>query len=383
MTSPKIFSVEENKLEEKLSPRPSTKELDLAKKKLETAQSYRIAGTVARSVWIGLFLDEVEATRVRLNEIRKDKIPSLGPEGLREANKEWLEWAKWHMAEVKASSKERFAEKALRAAQSDDFGETVERAALIRLLLKDFELARMRPDEAIASQQRSMLETARIKGDVLGALYPEPETQPEITSKSFRPSFRKTRAQTPSILSTTNPSKVSKATRRKGKSTRRQKKSPFSSEKSAQAASINPSVHDTRSKQTSIIKQDTTPTPLRPIHSSKVIKSNCRQPTGQQANGTEGFMTADQLQSIRELSPRAAPPARSTGQKPRRKPVGVPTRTSTRISKKPESSVKLLVDEHHVSTNEAKDMVYEAMVQYEREYSREKERWLATEEAAA
>ncbi|KAI4140394.1 MAG: hypothetical protein LQ341_003853 [Variospora aurantia] len=34
-------------------------ELDLAKKKLETAQSDRIAGTVARSAWIGLFLDEV------------------------------------------------------------------------------------------------------------------------------------------------------------------------------------------------------------------------------------------------------------------------------------------------------------------------------------
>ncbi|KAL8985125.1 MAG: hypothetical protein Q9177_004520 [Variospora cf. flavescens] len=377
-------------LEDWMEYRVAQEELDLAKKKLETAQSDRIVGTIARSAWIGLFLDEVEAARVRLNEIRKDKIPSPGPEGLREANKEWLEWAKWHRAEVKASSKERFAEKALRAAQSDDFGETVERAALIRSLLKDVELAKTCLDEAIASQQRSMLETPRIKGDVLGALCLVVEKKRDLErhkilvewverqrrarvfdratsaqntknhddqtlnrkpnerllrnhsgqasrpGKSFdRPSLRKKRAQTPSILSTTNPSKVSKATRRKDKSTRRQKKNPLSSEQSAQAASINPSVYRTKSKQTSMAKQHTTPAPLRPIHSSKVAKSNRRQPTGQQAKGMEELRTADQLKNIREIIPRAAPP-RSTGQKPRRKLVGVPTRTSTRISKKPE-----------------------------------------------
>ncbi|KAL8967987.1 MAG: hypothetical protein Q9197_005126 [Variospora fuerteventurae] len=327
-------------------------ELDLAKKKLETAQSDRIAVTVTRSTWVGLCLDEVEAARVRLNEIRKDRIPSPGPEGLWEASKEWLAWAKWHRADVNASSKERFAEKALLAAQSDDFGETVERAALIRSLLEDVELAQTRLDEAIASQRRSMLETARIKGDVLGALCLVVDKKRDLErhkilvewverqrrarafdcatsaqntknhndqtlnrksnqrllrnhsgqasrpGKSFDgPSLRKTRAQTRSILSTTNPSKVSKATRRKDKSTRRQKKNSLSSEQSAQAASINPSVHHTRSKQTSIIKQNTTPTPLRPIHSSKVIHSNRRQPTGQQANGMEGFGTADQLQT--------------------------------------------------------------------------------------
>lgn len=362
----------------------------LAKKKLETAQSDRIAVTVARFTWIGLFLDEVEAARVRLNEIHKDEIPFPGLEGFREASKEWLAWAKWHRAEGKASSKERFAEKALRAAQSDDFGETVERAALIRSLLKDVELAKTCLDEATASQQRSMLETARIKGDVLGALCLAVEKKRDLErhkilvewverqrrarvsdcatsaqntknhddqtlnqkpnqrllrnhsgqasrpGKSFdRPSPRKKRAQTPSILSTTNPSKVSKATRRKDKSTRRQKKNPLSSEQSAQAASINPSVSHTRSKRTSMTKQDTTPTPLRPIHPSKVAKSNHRQPTGQKANGMEGFRTPDRLQNIRKLSPRSAP-ARSTGQKPQRKPIRVPTRTSTRISKKPE-----------------------------------------------
>ncbi|KAL8958737.1 MAG: hypothetical protein Q9193_004261 [Seirophora villosa] len=44
------------------------------------------------------------------------------------------------------------------------------------------------------------------------------------------------------------------------------------------------------------------------------------------------------------------------------------------------SSIKLLMDEHHVSATEAKEMVCEMIVQYEREYTREKERWLATGE---
>lgn len=44
------------------------------------------------------------------------------------------------------------------------------------------------------------------------------------------------------------------------------------------------------------------------------------------------------------------------------------------------SSIKLLMDEHHVSAAEAKEMVCEMIVQYEREYTREKERWLATGE---
>ncbi|KAI4144154.1 MAG: hypothetical protein LQ341_002718 [Variospora aurantia] len=335
------------------------KELDLAKKKLETTQSDRMAGTVARSVWIGLFLDEVEAARVCLNEIRKDKIPSPGPKGLREANKECLEWAKWHRAEVEASSKERFAEKALRAAQSDDFGETVERAALIKSLLKDVELAQTCLDEAIASQQRSMLETARIKGDVLGALCLVVEKKRDLerhkilvewverqrrarafdcatSAQNTKNHVDQTMNQKPNQRLLRNHSgQASRPANRKDKSSRRQKKKPLSSEQSAQAASINPSVYYTKSKQTSMTKQHTTPAPLRPIHSSKVAKSNRRQPTGQQAKGMKELRTADQLKNIREIIPRAAPP-RSTGQKPRRKLVGVPTRTSTRISKKPE-----------------------------------------------
>lgn len=42
------------------------------------------------------------------------------------------------------------------------------------------------------------------------------------------------------------------------------------------------------------------------------------------------------------------------------------------------SSVKLLMDEHRVSASEAKGMVCEMIVQYERDYTHEKERWLVT-----
>lgn len=44
------------------------------------------------------------------------------------------------------------------------------------------------------------------------------------------------------------------------------------------------------------------------------------------------------------------------------------------------SSVQLLMDEHHLSAAEAKGMICEVIVQYEKESTQEKERGLATGE---
>jgi hypothetical protein len=152
-------------------------------------------------------------------------------------------------------------------------------------------------------------------------------SRPNRSSERFN--LERTRAQTRSVLNAIDPARVSKA---RGKEKTSHPKMSISSgaSQSAQAASIDPGVSHRRSKRMSKAK-DAMLTPLRPIHSSKVSKSKGRRPIGLQSSGMEVLRTADQLPNKRELWPR-----RSIGQKPRSKPAGVPTRSSTRISKKTE-----------------------------------------------
>jgi hypothetical protein len=152
-------------------------------------------------------------------------------------------------------------------------------------------------------------------------------SRPNRSSEGFN--LKRTRAQIRSVLNTIDLARVSK-TRGKEKTSRPKMSISSGASQSAQAASIDPSVSHPRSKQMSKAK-DAMPTPLRPIHSSKVSKSRDKRPNGLQSSGMEVLRTADQLPNKRELRPR-----RSIGQKPRPKPAGVPTRSSTRISKKPE-----------------------------------------------
>jgi hypothetical protein len=150
-------------------------------------------------------------------------------------------------------------------------------------------------------------------------------SRPNKSSKGY--TLERKQAQTRSILSTIDPSRVSKV-RGKEKTAPHQKlsTSPGASQ-SAQSASIDPTVSHPRSKRMSKAK-DAMPTPFRPIHSSKVSKSKGKRPIGPQASVTEELRTADQLHNKRELWPRPI------GQKPRSKPAGIPMRRSTRISKK-------------------------------------------------
>jgi hypothetical protein len=149
-------------------------------------------------------------------------------------------------------------------------------------------------------------------------------SRPNRSSERF--DLERTRAQTRSVFNTIDPAKVFKA--RGKKKTSRPKMSILSGAlQSAQAASIDPRVSHRRSKRMFKAK-NVMPTPFRPIYLLKVSRSKGRRPTGLQSSGMEV------IYNKRELRPRSSS-ARSVGRKSL-KPAGVLTRSSTRISKKPE-----------------------------------------------
>ena len=160
------------------------RDLKLAEKRLKVAQSDDLGDTVERAVWIGLFLKDVHSARITLDEvppISVCEIENWHEEGKshRPAPEEKEEWGRWWEvenkrrdastrrwdAELKAEQELEFAEAGLKAAQSDGFGETIDRADLIRLVEKEVQSVRPRLDEARKSEGE-----IRLRGKVLGAL---------------------------------------------------------------------------------------------------------------------------------------------------------------------------------------------------------------------
>jgi hypothetical protein len=287
-------------------------------------------------------------------------------------------------AEVRAEQEVGFAEESLRAAHSDKFGDSGERAALVRSISEEVELAQTRLDEAKVS-----LEKVRLRGKALGAMHmvakltslleryrilvdwverqrramasecansiqnaenddarsldqrPKQRSlrssaaQASRTSQSFDGSgLGRKRKRTTSVLSAIEPSRVSKASRTEKATTRRKENMPANASQTAQAASVDPGFSTPRSKRTHKPK-DALPPPLRPIHPSKVSKSNGRQSSGLQASGTAPLRKTARLHSNRELRLRLSS-AGSIGLEPRSKPASAPMRRSARIAERVE-----------------------------------------------
>ena len=413
-------------------------DLELAQRRLEAAQSDHFGETVERAAWIRLFQKEVQPAQARFQEASKAWVKALkvqeearmawlkalekerkasgetdmwpgevvSLESL-EAQRAWLDARDEEDIQARKEGKEErkmreeermdeeqrrereeseklhsarkemeFAEEGLKAAQWDDFGETVGRAALVRLIREEIESAQTRLDEAKASGERvtlkhNLLYARKERGHVMWKLErhrilvewierqrqamasertaaahdaenhddqgltkrPQQRALRNHSAQALRPNrssegynLKRTRAQTRSVLSTIDPARVSKA-RGKEKTSRPKMSISSGASQSAQAASIDPSVSHSRSKE--IFKaKDAMLTPLRPIHSSKVFKSKDKRLTGLQSSDMKVLRTADQLQK-RQLGSRC-----SIGQKSRLKSADVPTRSSTRISKK-------------------------------------------------
>ncbi|KAL9606106.1 MAG: hypothetical protein Q9179_000732 [Wetmoreana sp. 5 TL-2023] len=186
---------------EKLAQR----KLRLAEKRLEAAESDNLGESVERATWVRLFLKEVEATRRRLDELQR--VAENAKREL-EPYRRWfqarrIEWAekrkedpeegermitpecdstefqdqfkkrgelenKAHEASMKCYNAEeevKFAEKGYNAARLDNFGETVERAALIKVAQEEVRSAQIQFEQA-----REWREKMELKEKVASAL---------------------------------------------------------------------------------------------------------------------------------------------------------------------------------------------------------------------
>ncbi|KAI4140540.1 MAG: hypothetical protein LQ341_003791 [Variospora aurantia] len=221
------------------------------------------------------------------------------------------------MAHSRAKGEVDLAEEAYDAARLDNLGETVERAALIKMALGEVRSAQTQVEEA-----KEPLKKIRLKGAVISALGSIPLTRgkvkrheillewieqqrqeiaggcidvkkeggrgqsQEVSSRVLRnhPTFEASRInKTPkangckrkqsmarSILSPIDPTKISKGPSKK-KSFRRKLNVLCDSPQAAEKITINSTAPQSKSKQALKIK-DTMPAPLRSIHSSRVRK---------------------------------------------------------------------------------------------------------------
>ncbi|KAI9779204.1 MAG: hypothetical protein M1816_003644 [Peltula sp. TS41687] len=319
--------------------------LRVAETRLKTAQLEDLGETVERATWIGLFLKEVQSARIRLDEIPKsehckdDYLP--GGRYCRREGESEEEWWKAEMkrreanrlsydAQFQARQEVRFAEEVLKAARSDDFGETVKRAALIKMVQEEIPSAQAQFKESKESVEKIML-----RGKVISALSWVPSAkrnvarhkillqwierqrreiatgcadiekegnqgqvkrarsrtlQNHVAIEASRPNRslkvgRKLKQPTArSILGPISPSKVSKAPRKKPSPHRRKLSVSYKTSQAAEKATTDPSALESRSERASR-DPDVVPTSLRPIHTSKVSKSRSKRPTGLHKDG--------------------------------------------------------------------------------------------------
>ncbi|KAL8973570.1 MAG: hypothetical protein Q9197_002193 [Variospora fuerteventurae] len=388
------------------------RKLRLAEKRLKAAGSDDLGGeSVERATWGRFFLKEVEIAKIRMDELQR-----LAEDATRELEpyNRWfygrrIEWGKKEfedpeeggrmiklecestehqdrmkklgelekknheagMAHFRAKEEVEFAEEAYDAARLDNLGETVERAALIKMALGEVRSAQTQVEEA-----KEPLKKIRLKGAVISALGSIPLTRgkvkrhqvllewieqqrqeiaggctdvekkggrgqsKEVSSRVLRnhPTIEASRVnKTPkangrkrkqstarSILSPVNPTKISKAPSKR-RSFRRKLSVLCDSPQAAEKMTIGPTVPQSKSKQALKIK-DTMPAPLRSIHSSRV-----RKPGGKRISSpTVGTPRQTRETNLGRLS------TRSRGQKAMQQSADASLRRSARTSKRPE-----------------------------------------------
>lgn len=186
---------EKNRLEDQ---RWSAEEkIKLTERRLSAAQSHGFGETIGRAAWIGLFQKELQSAHMRSDKVPKSedrdndymaggKYCYPDPDGEEDfgvAKRKWWDAemkrrdadAKRHTAEANAWWVVKRAEEGLKAAQSDDFGGTVERAALVRSIEEELGSAQTRFDESI-----QLREKLKLKGKELDALYTLGKTKGEL-----------------------------------------------------------------------------------------------------------------------------------------------------------------------------------------------------------
>ena len=276
------------------------------------------------------------------------------------------------MSRFKAGKEVEFAEEGYKAARSDGLGETVERAAMIRMAQEEVRSARTQFEQARESTERT-----EFKGQVLGALGSIPclkgkmkrhrillewieqqrreiasgradlkkeggqgrskRTSSRVLRNQFAPEAsrlnksskaygrRRKQSMTRSILSPVNPAKVSKAPS-KQRSPRQKMSVPYDASQAVGKETPDSSAPELTSMQVFKVK-DAMPTSLRSIQSSRVSRPRRKRPIRLGTDGT------DRLQREDSLRPSLAP---STSGKVMQQSAIASLRRSSRTSKPPE-----------------------------------------------
>ena len=390
------------------------RKLTLAEKRMKIAESVDLGERFERASWIGIFLKEVESAQMRLDDLLD--LAESAIRGLEPFKRWWyakrVEWEEnsleipeeakrairlevesaefqerykklgklrneqheaWR-APFAAKEEVKFAKEVLKATRLDDLGETVEKAALIKLAqeevrsaqthfekcLKEIKLGREARSELDSisctkgkikrhnillewiERQRREIAGGRADTEKEGgqgrskrassrALRNRPATEASKPNKPPKASGHKRKQSTErSILSLVDPAKVSKApSKRRGP---HQKMSvPCDTSQEAEKMIPNSSTPKSRSKQAFKVK-DPMPASLCPIHSSRVSKPGRKRSTmdGTKLSPTTG---THQLTRRDNLGTSSTP---STGRKAMQQSANSSPRRSTRISMPPE-----------------------------------------------
>lgn len=398
--------------EEKLAER----KLRLAEKRLKAAESDDLGEMVERATWVRWFLKEVECAQMRLN-----KLQCLAENAKRDLEpfKRWLqarhnEWGEkrledpeeakrtirleFESAEFRDRSKKldeleeksyeassnrfraeeevEFAEEGYIAARLDNLGETIERAALIKVAQEEVRSAESQFEQAKVSTEKIELKRkvisalssiSCIKGKIkrhnvlvewieqqrreiasrcadtekegsqglskrasLRVLRHHSTTEALRPNKPPKANGRKRKLPTArSILSPVDPAKVSKAPSKK-RSPHRKISGPRNTSQAAEKPTADSSIPESTSKQVFKVK-DAMPTSLRPIHPSRISKPGGRRPTKLRRDGTLPPITGTRRLTREDNLGTLSTP--STGGKAMQQSGNVSLRRSTRQSK--------------------------------------------------
>ncbi|KAI9704970.1 MAG: hypothetical protein M1836_006750 [Candelina mexicana] len=398
--------------EEQLAER----KLRLAEKRLKAAESDDLGESVERLTWVNLFLKKVESTQIRL-----DKLQRLAEDARRESEpfKRWLqarhnEWdeaseegkrlvkievesteyqdkMKKHEELAKSAYDARFnrflakeefefAEEVYNAARLDDLGETIEKAALIKMAQGEVRSAQTQVEEAreplekiklkrkvinalswiprergkikrhnillewIEQQRREIAGgpvvieqeggQGQSKGPSSRALRNRPAAEASRLNKTLKADGRKRKqSMTRSILSPVDPAKVSKAPSKR-RSPRQKMSFPCGALKEAENTTTDSAASESRRNQAFKVK-DAMPALLRHIHVSRVSKSGQKWPNEVRKGGTKQPSTTGTHRRKREHS-LGSSSTLSTSRKAMQRSVNASLRRSTRTSKPPE-----------------------------------------------
>lgn len=364
------LAIECNREEAKANKKKESAErkLRLAEKRLKTAESNDLGERVEKATWVGLFLKEVESAQLRLNELQRlaenarrdlepfnrwwetrpvewDERREEDSEGVQRTITPEIESAEYQdkfkklkefgkknheaeMARFVAKEELEFTEEGYKAARLDDFGEAIEKAALIKVMQEEVRSAMIQFEEETESTEKMEL-----RGKVLGALGWIPIVKGKIkrhnvllkwieqqrreiaascaptgcapiekkdgqdrskraSSRALRnrPATEASRTNTPSkangrkrkqsttrsILSPVDPGKVSKMPSKR-RSPRQKMNVPRGTSQAVEKTATDSRTHQPRSKQ---VVKDVLPASLRPIHSLRVSKPGRKRPTG-------------------------------------------------------------------------------------------------------